>query len=137
MNYVVSPRVKFIVITVDELVLVPIAMAIVYFFAPEWLLLISVLLIIGAAIFVLGKYYLVYPSLLNTPSHALYELKGMKAVVVDSVTSASGKIRVGSEIWDARCKDGLEISAGTEVKILDRVSFRVLVGPLNPEESLF
>jgi membrane protein implicated in regulation of membrane protease activity len=122
-----SPRAKFIAITVDELILVPIAIIIVYYFKPEWLLPISVLLIIGAAIFVAGKYYIVYPSLLETPNK-FYELKGLRGKVIDTVTPVSGKIKVGAEIWDARCDVG-EIETGIEVVIVDRDFMKVRVEP--------
>ena len=122
-----SPRAKFIAITVDELILVPIAMWIVYIFKPDWFLPATILLIIGAAIFVVGKYYLVYPSLVDEAS-PFYELKGMKGMVIDDVTQVSGKIRVGAEIWDARCDVG-EIKSGTEVVIVARDSMRVRVEP--------
>ncbi|UCE09500.1 MAG: NfeD family protein [Candidatus Thorarchaeota archaeon] len=130
-----SARVKFIVITIDELILVPIAIIIVYYFIPELLFQLTALLIAGSAIFVAAKYYLVYPSLQETGSHALYDLKGMKAIVVEPVTSRSGKVKVGAEIWDARCRDGLEIGSGTEVRILERESMKVLVAPGATEES--
>ena len=122
-----SPRAKFIAITVDELVLVPIAIIIVYYFKPEWLIPISILLIIGAAIFVAGKYYLIYPSLLDTPQQ-FYELKGLKGRVITTVTPEAGKIKVGAEIWDARCDVG-EIAKGTEVVIVSRENMRVRVEP--------
>ncbi|MFW9816779.1 MAG: NfeD family protein [Candidatus Thorarchaeota archaeon] len=123
-----SPRAKFIAITVDELILVPIAIIIVYYFKPEWLLPITVLLIIGAAIFVAGKYYLIYPSLLDTPQE-FYELKGLKGTVIDTVTQTSGKIKVGAEIWDARCDIG-EIEKGTQVVIVSRDFMKVRVEPI-------
>ncbi|MHA1963611.1 MAG: NfeD family protein [Candidatus Thorarchaeota archaeon] len=122
-----SPRVKFIAITVDELILVPIAMWIVYIFRPDWFPLATILLIIGAAIFVVGKYYLVYPSLLDE-SRPFYDLQGMKGVVIDDVTQTAGKIRVGAEIWDARCDVG-DIKSGTEVIVLSRESMKVRVEP--------
>ena len=122
-----SPRAKFIAITVDELILVPIAMWIVYIFRPDWFVPATILLIIGAAIFVAGKYYLVYPSLVDEAS-PFYELKGMKGIVIDDVTQISGKIRVGAEIWDARCDVG-EIKSGTEVVIVSRESMQVRVEP--------
>ncbi|MHA1949434.1 MAG: NfeD family protein [Candidatus Thorarchaeota archaeon] len=118
---------KFIAITVDELILVPIAILIVYYLKPEWLLPITVLLIIGAVIFVAGKYYIIYPSLLDTPNQ-FYELKGLKGTVIDTVTPVSGKIKVGAEIWDARCDVG-EIDVGTEVVIVSRDMMRVSVEP--------
>jgi len=123
----VSPRVKFIVITVDELILVPIALVLVYFYIPELLPFATVSLIIGAIIFVAAKYYLVYPSL-QEGSHALYDLQGMTGKVIDTVTEKSGKIKVGAEIWEARCDKG-EISIGVEVNILSRESMRVRVEP--------
>ena len=122
-----SPRAKFIAITADEMILVPIAILIVYFLKPEWLLPITILLIIGAVIFVAGKYYLIYPSLLDTPN-PFYELKGLKGTVIDTVTPVSGKIKVGAEIWDARCDVG-EIESGTEVVIVSRDMMRVSVEP--------
>ncbi len=107
------------------MILVPIAIIIVYYLKPEWLLPITILLVIGAVIFVAGKYYLVYPSLLETPN-PFYELKGMKGTVIDTVTPVSGKIKVGAEIWEARCDVG-EIETGTEVVIVSRDSMRVRV----------
>jgi membrane protein implicated in regulation of membrane protease activity len=124
-----SPRAKFIAITVDELILVPIAMWIVYTFKPDWFLPATILLIIGAAIFVAGKYYIVYPSLLDEAT-PFYELVGMKGVVIDDVTQVTGKIRVGAEIWDARCDVG-EIKSGTEIVVVSRESMRVRVEPFS------
>jgi membrane protein implicated in regulation of membrane protease activity len=122
-----SPRAKFIAITVDELILVPIAIILVYYFMPEWLLPITILLIIGAAIFVAGKYYLIYPSLQES-SVKFYELKGLRGTVITTVTPESGKIKVGAEIWDARCDVG-EIQTGTQVVIVDRDMMKVRVEP--------
>jgi len=122
-----SPRAKFIAITVDELILVPIAIILVYYFKPEWLLPVTVLLIIGAALFVAGKYYLIYPSLQES-SIEFYELKGLRGTVITPVTQTSGKIKVGAEIWDARCDVG-EIVTGTEVVIVSRDRMRVRVEP--------
>jgi membrane protein implicated in regulation of membrane protease activity len=121
----VSPRVKFIAITIDELLLVPLVIAIVYYFAPEWTVPVALIMVIGAAVFVAGKYYLVYDSLLEG-SYMVYDLEGMTGKVINTVTSSSGKIKVGAEIWDARCKDG-EIPIGTMVRILARKSMTVHV----------
>ncbi|TXT56468.1 MAG: hypothetical protein BAJATHORv1_20057 [Candidatus Thorarchaeota archaeon] len=123
----VSTRVKFIAITIDELVLIPIAIAIVYFFVPELLLPISVLLIVGAVLFVAVKYYLVYPSLQES-NYYLYSLDGAIGKVTQTVTPQSGKIKVGQEIWDARCDEG-QIPTGAEVQIVARDSMRVKVVP--------
>ncbi len=126
----VSPRVKFIAITVDELILVPVAWLIIYYLAQEWFWISVVVGIIGAAIFVAGKYYLIYPELQEGSSHKLYDLKGINGKVIATVTPTSGKIKVGQEIWEARCDSG-EISVGTEVEILARESMKVRVVPAN------
>ncbi len=123
----VSPKVKFIIITVDELILVPIAIVLVYYFIPELLPFATVTLIIGAVLFVAAKYYLIYPSL-QEGSYMLYSLEGMTGKVIDTVTSTSGKIKVGAEIWEARCDEG-EIAIGVEVDVISRESMRVRVVP--------
>jgi membrane protein implicated in regulation of membrane protease activity len=126
---VVSARTKFIIITLDELALVPIAVVLAHFFAPEYTILVAVAGIIIAAIFVPIKYYLVYPTLKQTESHQLYNLIGMTAVVTNTVTSTSGKIRLGSEIWDALCDEGTNFPTGSKVRIVSRESLKVHVGP--------
>jgi membrane protein implicated in regulation of membrane protease activity len=128
-----SPRAKFIAITVDELILVPIAMWIVYVFKPDWFVPATILLIIGAALFVAAKYYIVYPSL-QDESRPFYELQGMKGIVIEDVTQIGGKIRVGAEIWDARCDVG-DIKSGTEVVVVSRESMKVRVEPYSKHSA--
>ena len=120
-----SPRVKFIAITIDELILVPIAVVIIYYFARDLLIPATLLLIIGSVIFVAAKYYLVYPSLQDVV-HPIYKMEGTRGVVISRVTGNEGKIKVGAEIWDARC-DGPPIEKGSEVVILSRESLKVRV----------
>jgi membrane protein implicated in regulation of membrane protease activity len=122
----VSPKIKFILITIDELVLVPVAIVLVYFFAPELLIPITLLTIAGDIIFVIIKYHVVYPTLAKETSYGFYELSGLTGTVTAPVTQKSGKIKVGSEIWDALCNEG-EIPIGTEVQIISRESFKVRV----------
>jgi membrane protein implicated in regulation of membrane protease activity len=122
----VSPKVKFILITVDELVLVPVAIVLVYFFAPQLLIPVTLLTISGAIVFVIIKYYVVYPTLAKESSYGFYELSGLKGIVTIPVTPTSGKIKVGSELWAARCDEG-EIPVDAEVRILSRESFKVQV----------
>jgi membrane protein implicated in regulation of membrane protease activity len=124
-----SPRIKFIAITIDELVLVPIAVIIVYFFARQILVPVILLLIVGSVLFVAAKYYLVYPSL-QEGTHPIYKMEGTHAMVISRVTGKEGKIKVGAEIWDARC-DGPPIEKGTEVVILSRESLKVRVKPVD------
>ena len=122
-----SPRVKFIAITIDELFLVPVAMALAYFFVPDWFIPLTILLIIGAAVFVIAKYHLVYPTLLES-SYSFYEFEGLRGKVIEEVTISSGKIKVGAEIWDARCDVG-RIEVGKAVTIISRDMMRVVVAP--------
>ena len=124
----VSARTKFIIITLDELALVPIAVVLAHFFAPEYTVLVAVAGIIIAAIFVPVKYYLVYPTLKQTESHRIYNLVGMTAVVVSTVTSTSGKVRLGSEIWGAVCDEGTDFPVGSKVRIVSRENFKIHVG---------
>jgi membrane protein implicated in regulation of membrane protease activity len=124
-----TPKVKFIAITVNELFLVPLVIIVVYYFAPEYVWDVAIFSILCAAIFVAAKYYLVYPSLLDTGSYELYDLKGMSGVVTETVTPKRGKIRVGQEIWEARCDTG-EIAPGRKVHIISRQSFVLNVEPI-------
>ncbi len=121
----VSPKIKFIAITVDELVLVPLAIFFVFYFLPEYFLLSIIVGVIGSAIFVAIKYWLVYPQLLDT-SYAYYDLEGISGTVKATITPQGGKVKVGQEIWDARCDVG-EIEPGTKVRIIARDSMRVRV----------
>ena len=122
-----SPRVKFILITVDELLLVPLLIAGAYYFLPELLSFTIITTIVGAAIFVAVKYHLVYDSL-KEGSHYLYDLDGTKCKVIESITPTSGKVKVGAEIWEARSDNG-EILVGTMVVIVSRESMKVTVKP--------
>ena len=124
-----SPKVKFILITVDELVLVPVSIVLVYFLIPELLIPVTILTIAAAVVFVAIKYHVVYPTLAMELSYGFYELSGLTGIVTVPVTQTSGKIKVGSEIWDARCDEG-EISIGADVQILSRDSFKVRVAPI-------
>ncbi len=123
----VSARVKFIIITVDELILVPIAIVLAYLFIPDLLIPITIVVIIGAIIFVAVKYYLVYPTLKQTSSYELYEMIGIVGFAVEDVTSVSGKIRVGSELWDARSKTGDIIVKGSKAKVVSRTGMKLYV----------
>lgn len=125
-----SPKAKFIAMTVDELFLVPLIIFVVYYFAPEYLWDVTMIAIVGAAIFVAAKYYIVYPSLLDSASYELYDLKGMTGIVTEMVTPNHGKIRVGVEIWDARCETG-EIAPGTQVHVLSRQNLMVNVAAID------
>ena len=124
-----SPRVKFILITVDELFLVPLLILAAYYFLPELLSFTIVASILGAIVFVAAKYHLIYDSLKEGPGF-LYELEGTRCKVLETVTHTSGKVKVGAEIWDARSDNG-EILAGTEVVIVSRERLKVHVKPWN------
>ena len=122
-----SPRAKFILITVDELLLVPLLILGAYYFVPELLPFTIVTTIVGAIIFVAAKYHLVYDSL-KEGTHYFYDLEGIRCKVIETVTNTAGKVRVGAEIWDARSDNG-EILAGAEAVVVSRESLKVHVKP--------
>ena len=122
-----SPRAKFVLITVDELLLVPLLIVLAYYFLPEILLFTIVATILGASVFVAVKYHLVYDSL-KEGSYYLYDLQGTRCKVIETVTPTSGKVKVGAEIWDARSDNG-EILIGTKAIIVSRESMKVHIKP--------
>jgi membrane protein implicated in regulation of membrane protease activity len=126
-----TPKIKFIAITANELLLVPILILLAHYFVPELLSFTIVASISGAIIFVAVKYHLVYDSL-QDGSYYLYDLAGTKCTVIEHVTQSSGKVKVGGEIWEARSEFG-EISPGTKVVIVSRESFKVRVKPLQED----
>ena len=128
-----SPLVKFLAITIDELVLIPLALVLVHFFLPEFLLVAIVVGIVGGGVFVAIKWYLVYPQLLDG-SYAYYDLGGISGTAIEIITPQSGRIRVGQEIWDARCDVG-PISPGEQVRVISRDSMLVRVAPEEPSAS--
>jgi membrane protein implicated in regulation of membrane protease activity len=128
-----TPKIKFIAITIDELLLVPLLIAIAYYLIPELLPFTIVTSIAGGSIFVVVKYYLVYDSL-KEGTHYFYNLEGMRCKAIEHVTHDSGKVRVGAEIWDARSEYG-EIPRGTEVVIVSRDNFEVRVKPWQSDQN--
>jgi len=122
-----TPRLKFIAVTFDELLLVPLLIVLAYYFVPELLLFTIVTSIVGAAIFVAVKYRLIYDSLKDGPYYH-YDLEGTRCLVLETVTPTAGKIKVGAEIWEARTDFG-EIAPGTEAVVLSREDFKVRVKP--------
>ncbi len=120
-----SPRAKFILITVDELLLVPLFILLAYYFLPDLLLFTIVVTIVGAVIYVPAKYRFIYDSL-KEGTYYLYEIEGTKCKVIETVTSTSGKVKIGAEIWDARSDNG-EIMVGAKVVIVSRESLVVHV----------
>lgn len=124
-----SPRLKFILVTVDELFLVPLLILGAYYFLPDLVPFTIVTTIVGATLFVAAKYHLIYDSL-KEGTNFLYDLPGTKCKVIKTVTTTSGKVRVGAEIWEARSDNG-EIPVGAEVIIISRVSMKVQVKPLH------
>jgi membrane protein implicated in regulation of membrane protease activity len=122
-----TPKIKFIAITINELLLVPILIFIAYYFVPDLLLFTIVASISGGVIFVFVKYRLVYDSL-REGSYYLYNLEGTRCIVIDSVSSKAGKVRIGAEIWEAR-SEYTEIPRGTAAVIVSRDNLKVQVKP--------
>lgn len=128
-----SPRAKFIAITIDELLLVPILIVLAYYFAPELLSFTIVVSIVGAAIFVVIKYQLVYDAL-QDGSYYLYDMEGIRCRTINDVTRNSGKVKVGAEIWEARSHLG-DIPSGAEVVIVSREHMKLIVRPFDDSSN--
>jgi len=124
---------KFILITIDELLLVPLIILGAYYFVPHLLLFTIVATLVGATLFVAAKYYLVYDSL-KDGSYYLYDLEGTRCTVIEPVTDSSGKVKIGAEIWEARSDTG-EIPSGTQVVIVSRASMKVHVKPWHGDSA--
>ena len=120
-----SPKAKFILITVDDLLLVPLVILVAYYFFPDLLLITTVVTILGVVIYVPVKYRFIIDSL-KDGTYYLYEIVGTKCNVIETVTPTSGKVKIGAEIWEARCDNG-EILAGTKTVIVSRESLIVHV----------
>lgn len=128
-----SPRIKFIAITIDELLLVPLLIVLAYYFLPDLLPFTIVASLIGAVLFVAIKYRLVYDSL-KEGSYYLYNLEGIKCIVSERITNDSGKVKVGAEIWEAR-SDTDEIPIGSDVVIVSRDNFKLHVKPWSDDQA--
>jgi membrane protein implicated in regulation of membrane protease activity len=122
-----TPRIKFVVITVNELLVIPVVIFLAYYFVPELLPFTILVSIPGGIIFVIIKYRLVYDSLKDDTNY-LYSPEGTKCTVIETITSKSGKVRFGAEIWEARTDSG-EIPPRTKVVIVSRENFEVRVKP--------
>jgi membrane protein implicated in regulation of membrane protease activity len=128
-----SPRAKFILVTIDELLLVPILILGSYFYVPDLLQFTIVATILGASIFVAVKYRLIYDSL-KEGSYYLYDLKGIRCKAIEVISPSSGKVKIGAEIWEARSDAG-EILVGTEVVVVSRENMKVHVKPWHGESN--
>ncbi len=129
----VSPRAKFIIITIDEVVFVVFAVIAVWYFLPDLLVWALLLAAIGTPLFVIAKYYIVYPTLQEGGS-VIYDVVGSQGRVVRTVTPKSGKIRTRGEIWNARCLTG-EIPEGSKVVVTSREGMTVIVEPVAMREG--
>ena len=124
-----SPKIKFIAITIDELLLVPVLIILAYYFVPDLLLFTIVVSILGATIFVAIKYQLVDDAL-QEGTYYLYDMQGLKCKAIENITPQSGKVKIGAEIWQARSHIG-DILSGTEVVIVSREHMKVTVKPFD------
>ncbi len=123
----------FLVTSLDNIAIAAIALILVYIYLIDYLQIAIVLVAVGMAAYFAGKYYWIYPVLKMAP-HGGYEVEGMIGKVVQSVTPTGGKVKVGSEIWNAKCDDG-QLPVGTKVRILSRDNMRVRVGPLGESST--
>ena len=111
------PITKFILVTIDEIIIIAILVYAVYIFLPEYFLIALIISIIGTPIFVIAKYIIVRETL--SEKHYKYDVVGYGGRVVKKLTP-KGSIRVRGEIWRAISETGEHILEGEEVFIVRR-----------------
>ena len=111
------PITKFILVTIDEIIIIAILVYAVYVFFPEYFLIALIISIIGTPIFVIAKYIIVRETL--SEKHYKYDVVGYRGRVVKKLTP-KGSIRVRGEIWRAISETGEHILEGEEVFIVRR-----------------
>ncbi|MGQ4871184.1 MAG: NfeD family protein [Candidatus Thorarchaeota archaeon] len=129
-----SPRLKFIVINLDEVLLLVIALVIIYWFLPGLVVQIAIIGAVGLGIIIAVKYKLLY-SMLGDTSGRYYDIVGMRGEVVSEVTSTDGRVRIGPEIWHARSEDQGSIPVGTNVVVTKRDGLVIYVMPAEAVQS--
>ncbi len=112
-----SAKEKFVLINLDEFVILLFALAAVYWFLPQYFLIAVVIAAIGFTLFIIAKYYLVYPVLDDTSKS--FDVVGFVGEAVTDITPDGGRVRIGQEIWNARSTTGTILN-GSSVKVLKR-----------------
>lgn len=119
-----KPITKFLITTIDEIIIFAIILYFAIIYLPEYSLYIAV----GGSqlilLFTLIKYRIVKVALLDT--HYSYDVVGKKGVVIKKI-SPVGKIRIANEIWTAFSDDQQEIDEGTTVVVVRREGHKLWV----------
>ena len=119
------PITKFILTTVDELVIFAIILYFASLYFPEYVLYIVVIGAVGIVTFTIAKYKVVRIALEDT--HYSYDVVGKRGVVIKRI-APMGKIRIGNEIWAALSMNSDEvIEEGTYVIVVKRKGHKVWV----------
>ncbi|MCF2135862.1 MAG: NfeD family protein [Candidatus Thorarchaeota archaeon] len=124
-----SPGLKFVVINLDDFVILVIALAIIYWLLPIYFVPLALILVVGFIILIAVKYRLLYTALNDEPRN--YDVTEMIGEAISTITPSEGHIRLGAEIWHARSKD-IEIPAGSRVRVVSRDGMVLQVTPIDP-----
>ncbi len=127
-----SARSKFVLINLDDIAVAAVILVIVYFLFPGYLLAAIVLVMIGLVVLIAAKYYLIYPVIGDTTG-VVYDVVGKTGTVIRDVTTSDGRVRIGGEIWHARCDETDVIKTGSPVRVVGRDRLVLLVAPLEDE----
>ncbi len=119
-----SPRMRFLVINLDEIIILLLILAGIYWIFPDYFQVLAVIAVVGFIILIAAKYRLLYPVLNDVPRN--YDVTDMIGETISHVTADDGRIRIGAEIWHART-EGDEIPAGTRVRVVSRNGMVLLV----------
>ncbi len=126
-----SARRKFVLINLDDILLAAIIVVAAYYLVPDLFVEALILVVIGLIVIIAAKYYLLYPMMDDRPQVS-YDIVGRTGVVIETVTETDGRIRVGGEIWHARCQEGV-IDIGQNVMVTGRENLLLWVSPIEGE----
>ena len=119
------PITKFIITTIDEIVIFALILYFVSFYFPEYILYIVIIGIIGILVFTIAKYKIVRVALED--SYYSYDVVGKQGIVIKRIAPV-GKIRIGNEIWTAFSNNpSISIDEGTRVVVIKREGHKVWV----------
>ena len=111
---------KFILTSLDDVIVVIAAIAILYFFFSEYFVIGTILIVIGFVIFLFVKARLILPYL-EDKGMVSYDVVGKIGRVIEQIDKSSkGKVIIGNEIWHATSINGNVIEPGQQIRVIKR-----------------
>ncbi|MGQ4915496.1 MAG: NfeD family protein [Candidatus Asgardarchaeia archaeon] len=111
---------KFILTSLDDVIVVIAAIAILYLFFSEYFVIGTILIVIGFVIFLFVKARLILPYL-EDKGMISYDVVGKIGRVIEQIDKSSkGKVIIGNEIWHATSINGNVIEPGQQIRVIKR-----------------